>query len=806
MSDEDVVDPQVNERRVPVVDPVRPVSITEQESPYRPEDLAKENSYNNEWFVDNVAGVTAANIGQNNCQFESPNGMGTMSYTSKYVAKGDGTRLTEVVPLIYIAYQESEQRPSVHSDAGTNPHRRSLRTLNRVLNNNYRMMEVKSKQALGSLLQLSQFDCSHRLQYVHGSAALKFLLREEESRGAAASASGATGEDDEANDSSAEEVDRSDENVFFFEAQEEDEVGDLAPGVPVPQVPLNDDLPQQRQERQERPMVVVSQAYNYRHRPIELAHYSLTEFACLTRLVDIENDMDAASYRRAHPQANLRFDLPRTHVQSQSKQVQLVTDAAIPMFTGAYIPQCPPWSLRMEIQRDQPAAYRLWEKRWKQFGAMMVTLFSPWRIDTGRPAYSLDREGFEAFYSLCAQGIESDVAHDGGRDEGASRRRRDMQEREPPLGEFENEIRKARKLSIDNIVAAQYASSEVSKVETFWRRQRSHTAAEAQRLPRGGQQNVDEEPHRPRGVRIDNDFENDADIYEIVDELRELFDLMETSPLSTRGRQHVKDSTVVDDIFGILDLNRQRDLSNVVGDIDARGDQMSNVVSDNDSRGNEGDSTEVANTEPLGFPTYDNGNDAPVPMPVNETLRPHVESAHTCGVVINFGAPLRTQTMGADDDAPPGVDSGAQPSRGLLARQLVRDIEALKNYVPSQTAAAVEHRPDGGRAVAADRGSGWDRISGTLNADQLRAAQALVALAEGRHTGGQILQLWHGAAGCGKTYVMNAVRSLFGPGECGVTAFSGKAACLHVRGSTLHSLFGKFIGSFFFQCSIFLYE
>jgi hypothetical protein len=436
-------EPQVNESNI---DHVRPVSLPEEGTPYRPEDLAKPGSENNQWYVDNVAGVTAANIGQNNCQFESPNGMGTKSYTCKYVAKGDGSRLTEIVSLLYNAYKESERRPSVHSDTSTNPHRRSLRVLNRVVNNNYRMAEVGIKQALGGLLQLKQFDCSHRLQYVHGSAALKNLLREQEGSEAELDVR----EVDEDVTSSNEVESAMDENIFFFETLEEEEVGDLVPAhqvqLPPPQQqheqqheqqhdqqqppPLPSESHNQTQQHQHRPMVVVSQAYHYRHRPAELAHYSLTDFACLTRIVDIDHDLNAAAYRQRHPQANLRFDLPPSHVQSNKKQVQLVTEAAIPMFTGAYIPQCPPWSVPSELQQDQPAAYRLWEKRWKQFGALMVTLFSPWRIDTWRPAYSLDREGFETFYSFCAQGIESDDSRNDNDDR--ARRRRTMQENEPP--------------------------------------------------------------------------------------------------------------------------------------------------------------------------------------------------------------------------------------------------------------------------------------------------------------------------------------------------------------------------------------
>lgn len=770
---------QVDEQSV---DPVRPVTLPGEDTSYRPEDLAKQGSENNQWYVDNVAGITATNIGQNNCQFESPNGMGTKSYTCKYVAKGDGSRLTEIVSLLYNAYKESEQRPSVHSDASTNPHRRSLRVLNRVVNNNYRMSEVGIKQALSSLLQLQQFECSHRLQYVHGSAALKNLLREQGPSEADPSLS--DGRDDtEADESFTEDDVGRGENVFFFEALEEEEVGELAHAdqVPVPQDA--DSQPQaesqQRQQRQQRPMMVVSQAYHYRHRPVELEHYSLSDFACLTRMVDIERDMDAATHRRTHPQANLRFDLPRSHVQSHKKQVQLVTDAAIPMFTGAYIPQCPPWSVPLELQRDQPAAHRLWENRWKQFGSLMVTLFSPWRTDTGRPAYSLDREGFEAFYSRCAQGIESGDTRGG--DDDAARRRRNMQENEPPLREYEDEIRASRKLSIDNIVAAQYASSEVSKVETVWRRQRSHTAAEAQRLPRGLQHNIDEEPHRPRGVRIDNDIEDDSEIYELVDELRELFDLVETSPLSTKGRQHVKDSTVVDDVFAILGLHRQRDLSNVVNDHRTHGEERVDA--------------DAADGEALGFPTINELNETPPPLPVNERLHPHILASHACGVVINFGLPVRTQAVVADDDAPPGVDEGDNPPRTLLARQFVRDIEALKAYAPSRSTATLGNRGHVGEATAPNQSSDWERISRTLNADQLRAAQALVAVAGREDSGCQILQLWHGAAGCGKTYLMNAVRSLFGPNECVVTAFSGKAACLHELGVTSHSLFGKFMRS-----------
>lgn len=293
----------------------------------------------------------------------------------------------------------------------------------------------------------------------------------------------------------------------------------------------------------------------------------------------------------------------------------------------------------------------------------MVTLFSPWRIDTGRPAYSLDREGFETFYSFCAQEIESD------------------------------------------------------------------------------------------------DSRNDND---------------ETSPLSTRGRQHVKDRTVVDEVFTILGLHHQRDLSN--------------IVRDNPIHGEESHDANVADNEPVGFPTFDELNENPPPPPVDERLRPHILASHACGVVVNFGAEARTSAVVVEDDAPPGVNQGHQPSRTLLARQLSFDIDALRDYDPSRARENVENRGHIGRAT---NRSDWERISPTLNADQRRAAQGIVDVAEGRNNG-QVLQLWHGAAGCGKTFLMNAVRSLFGPNECVVTAFSGKAACLHELGVTSHSLFGTF--------------
>jgi hypothetical protein len=747
----------------PYVEPVRSVDQSFSNGPiYRPEDLAKQGSENNQWFVDNVVGITAANIGQNNIQFETANGMGTKSYTCKYVAKGDGSKLKETVSLLYKAYAEARRYPSVHSDATTNPHRASMRLLNRVVNGGFKMKETERKQALSSLFQLQQFQSSHRFQFVHGAAALKALLRDV---GPSDNVFGNEHTDSDADDGADE--------VFFFEGQEENEMGTLAQGVP------EGDEPEAAA-----PIVIVSQAYHYLHRPIELAHFSLTEFACLTRLVGIENNMNADLFRRTHPQANRRYDLPPTHVQSRTKQVQLCTDAGIPLYTGLYIPQCPTWALSPDVRRDQPAEFHRWQNLWDHFGALMVTLFCPWSLDTGKPTYTLDREGFEAFYAQGAQGTDADL----GEDISAPRRirRLAMQAREPHLRNFEREIRAGRKLSIDNIVAAQYSSSEVSKVETHWRRQRSHTASEAERLPRR-RQSLDEESHRPHGVALEPHLEEDAVIHELIDELRELFDLVEHSTLSTRGQQNVKDKAVVSDVFTILGLYRHADLADILDGND----------------GNVGDNEEVVEAEgeiqtdiEVGFPAEDAIDVRPVPAPTMERLCEHVQADHVCGVVVNFGSREVNQVaVPDDDDEPPGVQYGRDNSRQFLASQVTSDVEALRRYdpaVPSDFSDNVNGvlRPTRDRRLTS---SEWDRIALTLNADQRRAADGLVDVAFGRNEGTQILQLWHGAAGCGKTYVINAVRALFGERETMVTSFAGRAASFHNRGLTLHALFGTFL-------------
>ena len=82
--------------------------------------------------------------------------------------------------MIFEAIKISSERPSVAADALINPLRAAMRALSRIINNQSRSSEYSVRLCLSHLLGMRQFECSHAFKFVYAHALHLYLLEQNE--------------------------------------------------------------------------------------------------------------------------------------------------------------------------------------------------------------------------------------------------------------------------------------------------------------------------------------------------------------------------------------------------------------------------------------------------------------------------------------------------------------------------------------------------------------------------------------------------------------------------------------------------
>ena len=230
----------------------------------------------NQWFVDCSGTVSAAtNFAQNNLQISDA---GAGIYLCKYIAKGDGTKLTHSLPMIFEAIKISSERPSVAADALINPLRAAMRALSRIINNQSRSSEYSVRLCLSHLLGMRQFECSHAFKFVYAHALHLYLLEQNEA---------------EQNEAEQNAVDQSDpiENILHedwtIDANAEYSHGSL--------------------EVKDGRIFMISQAIDYRYRPLEFKDHSPLEYFITTIKVK-KSESESKSISRQRQESSELYD------------------------------------------------------------------------------------------------------------------------------------------------------------------------------------------------------------------------------------------------------------------------------------------------------------------------------------------------------------------------------------------------------------------------------------------------------------------------------------------------------------------
>ena len=305
----------------------------------------------NSWFAECCGHLSRALAVHNNLQIVHAMS-GALAYIAKYVTKGDGSDLRQVLPLLNAAMKDVSQRESCAHDRQTNELRGTMFTLTHLINKKGTLVEFAVNTCLSYLLGLDQFEASHSMAYVFVNSALRALRQ----RLRVAPAN------DEESGQQQEEIDA---------ARDEEIPGDV--------------------QRVGSSVVSTNQEVDYSLRGPDLADMNLVEFTCCLQRV-VRRDEQAA-------QANRIYALSAAHPLAATHGMQIRRKQLIPVLAASAVPPYPgprrdDWSITEES---------CWRRKANAWGAYFVAALAPWDTDTLQPPYELSWRGLVDMMQMLCQ-------------------------------------------------------------------------------------------------------------------------------------------------------------------------------------------------------------------------------------------------------------------------------------------------------------------------------------------------------------------------------------------------------------------